>query len=148
MTYKQDAQDAIYAPDAYRASDHNPTVVGLDLVPMSVLRTVSPTAPNLNDTVTLTDTLPAEVDFAYWVAQPVGAALEQGAISWTGTLTDGHTLTFTFAVTNTVTQAQVTNTAYFSGTLHAGSDAAVYNAGRRVNQSDNVTEGGSYDRED
>jgi len=31
MTYKQDAQDAIYAPDAYRASDHDPVIVGLDL---------------------------------------------------------------------------------------------------------------------
>lgn len=29
-TFKQPAQDAIYAPDAYRASDHDPVVVGLD----------------------------------------------------------------------------------------------------------------------
>ncbi|MBN1312435.1 MAG: ExeM/NucH family extracellular endonuclease [Anaerolineae bacterium] len=31
MTYKQDAQDAIYSPDAYRASDHDPVVIGLDV---------------------------------------------------------------------------------------------------------------------
>jgi hypothetical protein len=31
MTYKQAAQDLIYAPDAYRASDHDPVIVGLDL---------------------------------------------------------------------------------------------------------------------
>lgn len=31
MEFKRDAQDAIYAPDAYRASDHDPVVVGLDL---------------------------------------------------------------------------------------------------------------------
>jgi len=31
MTLKKDAQDAIYAPDAYRASDHDPVVVGLDV---------------------------------------------------------------------------------------------------------------------
>ena len=30
-SFKQDAQDAIYAPDAYRSSDHDPVVVGLDL---------------------------------------------------------------------------------------------------------------------
>jgi predicted extracellular nuclease len=31
MTYKQDAQDAIYAPDAYRSSDHDPVITGLDV---------------------------------------------------------------------------------------------------------------------
>jgi len=29
MTYKQDAQDAIYAPDAYRSSDHDPVILTL-----------------------------------------------------------------------------------------------------------------------
>ncbi|MEJ2208981.1 MAG: ExeM/NucH family extracellular endonuclease, partial [Anaerolineae bacterium] len=33
MTYKKDAQDALYAPDAYRASDHDPVIVGLNLTP-------------------------------------------------------------------------------------------------------------------
>ena len=31
MSYKQDAQDAIYAPDAYRSSDHDPVIIGLDM---------------------------------------------------------------------------------------------------------------------
>jgi predicted extracellular nuclease len=30
-SFKQDAQSAIYAPDAYRSSDHDPVIVGLDL---------------------------------------------------------------------------------------------------------------------
>jgi predicted extracellular nuclease len=30
-TFKQDAQDAIYAPDAYRSSDHDPVIVGLEM---------------------------------------------------------------------------------------------------------------------
>jgi uncharacterized protein len=30
-SFKQDAQDAIYAPDPYRSSDHDPVIVGLDL---------------------------------------------------------------------------------------------------------------------
>jgi len=30
-TYKKDAQDAIYAPDAYRSSDHDPVVIGMNV---------------------------------------------------------------------------------------------------------------------
>jgi predicted extracellular nuclease len=30
-SFKQDAQDAIYAPDAYRSSDHDPVISGLEL---------------------------------------------------------------------------------------------------------------------
>ena len=31
MTFKQPAQDALFAPDAFRSSDHDPVIVGLDL---------------------------------------------------------------------------------------------------------------------
>ncbi len=31
MSFKQDAQDALYEPNAYRSSDHDPVIVGLDL---------------------------------------------------------------------------------------------------------------------
>ncbi|MFO7585833.1 MAG: ExeM/NucH family extracellular endonuclease, partial [Anaerolineales bacterium] len=31
MTFKQDAQDAIYAPDPYRSSDHDPIIIGLNV---------------------------------------------------------------------------------------------------------------------
>ncbi len=31
MSYKKDAQDALYAPDAYRSSDHDPVVVGMNV---------------------------------------------------------------------------------------------------------------------
>ncbi|MFB7892020.1 ExeM/NucH family extracellular endonuclease [Microbacterium sp. NPDC056044] len=33
MSFKQPAQDALYAPDAYRSSDHDPVIVGLNLTP-------------------------------------------------------------------------------------------------------------------
>ncbi len=33
MTFKQPAQDALFAPDPFRSSDHDPVVVGLDLTP-------------------------------------------------------------------------------------------------------------------
>jgi hypothetical protein len=45
MTFKQDAQDALYAPDAYRSSDHDPVIVGLalcDEVPPTLEVSVSP----------------------------------------------------------------------------------------------------------
>jgi len=32
-TYKAAAQDAIYAPDAYRSSDHDPVIIGLNFLP-------------------------------------------------------------------------------------------------------------------
>ncbi len=31
MTFKQPAQDALYAPDAYRSSDHDPVIIGLSV---------------------------------------------------------------------------------------------------------------------
>jgi uncharacterized protein len=31
MSFKADAQDALYAPDPYRSSDHDPVIVGLDI---------------------------------------------------------------------------------------------------------------------
>ncbi|MFD4421645.1 ExeM/NucH family extracellular endonuclease [Agromyces sp. NPDC058484] len=33
MTFKKDAQDALFAPDAFRSSDHDPVLIGLDLTP-------------------------------------------------------------------------------------------------------------------
>lgn len=33
-SFKKDAQDALYAPDAYRSSDHDPILVGMDLQPV------------------------------------------------------------------------------------------------------------------
>ena len=45
-TYKQDAQDLIYAPDAYRSSDHDPVIVGLsvcdEIAPSFDAMTVTP----------------------------------------------------------------------------------------------------------
>lgn len=36
MSFKQPAQDALYAPDAYRSSDHDPVIIGLDLTQFSM----------------------------------------------------------------------------------------------------------------
>ena len=45
MTFKLDPQDALYAPDPYRSSDHDPVIVGLkvcELVPPTIEVTVTP----------------------------------------------------------------------------------------------------------
>jgi uncharacterized repeat protein (TIGR01451 family) len=81
LEFNQDAQDAIYAPDAYRASDHDPVIVGLDLIPVADLSitkvdspdpvvagalltytvTVSNAGPDDAFDVVVTDNLPAEL---------------------------------------------------------------------------------------
>lgn len=42
MDFKQPAQDALWAPDPYRSSDHDPVVVGLDLNPPTITVTADP----------------------------------------------------------------------------------------------------------
>ncbi|GAA1059078.1 ExeM/NucH family extracellular endonuclease [Agromyces bracchium] len=42
MGFKQDAQDAIFAPDAYRSSDHDPVIVGFDFIAPELSVTVDP----------------------------------------------------------------------------------------------------------
>jgi predicted extracellular nuclease len=43
MTYKKDAQDALFAPDPYRSSDHDPVVIG-----MNVCDEIAPTFDELS----------------------------------------------------------------------------------------------------
>ncbi len=47
ITFKQDAQDALYEPNPYRASDHDPVVVGLTLTPS--VCAYEPTLPILKE---------------------------------------------------------------------------------------------------
>ncbi|MUN06376.1 ExeM/NucH family extracellular endonuclease [Agromyces luteolus] len=42
MTFKKDAQDAIFAPDPFRSSDHDPVLVGFDFIPPELSVTVDP----------------------------------------------------------------------------------------------------------
>ncbi len=94
------------------------------LVTYTIALANSGTASDTN--VYFTDTLPAEVDLAYWVEKPAGADDTNDEITWQGTLTNNTTLTFTFAVTNNATGGVVLNTAEFSGTSQTGSDSASY----------------------
>ena len=74
--------------------------------------------------VSLTDTLPSEVDFAYWVEQPAGAVENSGQITWAGAVAGGTQITFTFAVTNIVDSGNVVNTAEFSSSAYSGTAEA------------------------
>jgi len=78
------------------------------------------------DSVVFTDTLPAEVDFAYWVENPA-ASVANDEITWNGTVTATSAITFTFAVTYTGAAADsVVNTAEFSSTTQTGSADATF----------------------
>ena len=58
-SFKPAAQEAIYAPDAYRASDHDPVIVGLDLVePYGLEGYRPPVAPGNTATITAGSALP------------------------------------------------------------------------------------------
>ena len=78
--------------------------------------------------VFLTDTLPAAVDFAYWIEQ-AGATAVDDTITWSGAVASSAAITVAFAVTNTASGgATITNTASFSGSAQAGSADASYSA--------------------
>jgi uncharacterized repeat protein (TIGR01451 family)/CSLREA domain-containing protein len=71
--------------------------------------------------VVLTDSLPANVDFAWWVEKPAGAAVANDVITWTGPVTGGTSLTFGFVVTHTGGYGDVVdNTAVFSAAVGGG----------------------------
>jgi uncharacterized repeat protein (TIGR01451 family) len=77
--------------------------------------------------VTVSDTLPAEVDFAQWLEQPAGATVTNDWLHWPGSLAGGETVTFTFAVTHVGGYSQqVTNTADVYASLENGSAQATY----------------------
>jgi endonuclease/exonuclease/phosphatase family metal-dependent hydrolase len=54
MSFKLDAQDALYAPDAYRASDHDAIIVGLNLITMPpTVEAGGPYAVSVNESILL-----------------------------------------------------------------------------------------------
>ncbi len=101
----------LYAPDAYRSSDHDPVLVGLNLLEQTTLAVTKAVVPTSNvsisDTVTytialanegdetatgirLTDTLPTEVEFGGWtLGHNLDAVEQDGVITWTGDLPAG-----------------------------------------------------------
>ncbi len=75
--------------------------------------------------VALTDTLPLSTTFARWVNQPAGAGATSGEITWTGVVSSGQAIDFTFVVTQTGDYGQViTNTAQYDHPSSSGSAEA------------------------
>jgi uncharacterized repeat protein (TIGR01451 family) len=78
------------------------------------------TGDRQDDGVSVTDILPGEMTFASWVISPTGTYQNDDQIAWNGTITAGHTLTWTWRATRTAGYGDVVNTAAFSGTLQTG----------------------------
>lgn len=131
----------------YRQSDHDPVLIGLTLNQQPNLSLSKTATPNTNLTVnalvtytikltntspvsatntSLTDTLPSEVDFAYWIEQPVGASVTSDQITWNGTVPISDVITIALAVTNTATSGSVTNTVEYSHASSTNSARAQY----------------------
>jgi uncharacterized repeat protein (TIGR01451 family) len=71
--------------------------------------------------VLVTDTLPAEVDFAQWIDQPSGAGVTADDVTWNGTVSASQTITFTFVVTHVGNYNDiVTNTAEYAHSSGSG----------------------------
>ncbi len=87
-------------------------------------------AANIGDAddplVTLTDTLPAQVQFAYWLEQPTGAAIVANELTWSGPISASTAITFTFVVTNLVDNGQVVNTVTAVGSVNNRTATATY----------------------
>ncbi|MCP4535660.1 MAG: ExeM/NucH family extracellular endonuclease [Chloroflexi bacterium] len=145
----------LYNADPYRASDHDPVVVGLNLytsqptlvitkdvapttdVPLGGIVTYTVTIANSGDAdatgVVITDELPSEVTFGGYVTNPGGTAQlpVSDVITWEYPVESGGEYTFVFTATVTTDTlyygADVTNVAYFvSDNDGSGSDDAIF----------------------
>ena len=77
MSFKAPAQDALYAPDAYRSSDHDPVIITLDMNAAPVAQDLTTTTPEetaVNVTLVATDAENDELTYAI-VAQPAHGAV-------------------------------------------------------------------------
>ncbi|MGD9100081.1 MAG: ExeM/NucH family extracellular endonuclease, partial [Anaerolineae bacterium] len=145
----------LYAPDPYRASDHDPLVVGLDLVNQTALTVTKDVAPSVdvplgativytitiaNDGaadaigVVITDELPSELTFGGYLSNPGGTAQlpgPDGVITWEYPVGSGMDYTFVFSATVTAGTlaygTDVTNVVHFTSTNGgSGSDDATF----------------------
>jgi uncharacterized repeat protein (TIGR01451 family) len=132
-----------YTSSAYRASDHDPVIVGLDLVNQTALTVTKDVMPESDvslggvvtytvtiandgevdaECVMMTDTLPAEVEFGGWVDKgsaslkfpPAGGPIVWGP--WSVGSGDDYTFAFTATVTTDTTYygAEVVNPVEFT----------------------------------
>jgi uncharacterized repeat protein (TIGR01451 family) len=148
---------SLYSSDPFRASDHDPVLIGLDLshaaepvlglekgvetetavFPGStvtytlILSNSSPVA--LAEGVRLTDTLPSAVAFGQWVVQPSGANVANGEVTWQGTVAAGETVLVSFtAVVQAGAMGEVENRAVFQHPTQSGSASATFSIAEPV----------------
>jgi uncharacterized repeat protein (TIGR01451 family) len=77
--------------------------------------------------VALSDTLPGEVDFAWWIAQPDGANVVSDVITWNDSVPADAPVTFRFVASQTGDYGDVvTNTAEYDHSSGSGSDDATF----------------------
>ncbi len=81
-----------------------------------------------DSSVLLTDTLPAEVLFDSWVISPSNTVRAGNSFTWTGVLTPGRVLTWTFSAAHTgsLYGQVVTNVGWISGTIQHNSKSTVF----------------------
>ena len=141
---------SLYSDDPFRASDHDPVLIGLNLTqaaePVLALQKeveVGETAVLPGSTVTytltlsnshpvaiaegvlLTDTLPSAVAFGQWVVRPTGANVVNGEVTWQGTIAGEGTVVLVFtAVVQPGVVGEVENTAVFAYPTQSGSASA------------------------
>lgn len=112
------------------------TEAGISSANLAITKSVMPTVISRNGVVTytisltntsattdatgvfLTDTLPISVTFARWVAQSAGAGVIGNVLTWTGPITAGQAITFSFVARHTGSYGEVvTNTVFYSAAI-------------------------------
>jgi len=135
MTYKKDAQDALYAPDAYRASDHDPVLIGLNVgVPiLSIAKTVEtasdPAMPGEPLTYTIAvhnDGTADAVDVHIWDTLPAYVIGDDVNVTTNISIGTAYTITVPATLSSEVPLGStIDNTAYYqSGDLSGESTAS------------------------
>jgi uncharacterized repeat protein (TIGR01451 family) len=147
LDYNQEYNPAyLYTPDAYRASDHDPVIVGLfseaaldltkEVVPAAHVSLGSEVTYSLSllnhgfltaSGVALSDVLPIETEFSGWVEQS-GAAIVDGTLVWSGSVAGGEDIDIVFTAMVTDDSAYlgstITNTATYTSTTGGGGSAS------------------------
>lgn len=84
-------------------------------------------SPNDSTGIVLTDTLPVEVDFSYWVMQPMGADVVADELTWSGMIPGDQSLRYTLVVTHVGDYGDiVTNVAAYDHVSGTGTAEATF----------------------
>lgn len=118
------------------------SVAGVSPAKLDISKTVTPPGITRNGEVTytisltntgaavtgvsLTDTLPISVTFARWVARPAGAGVSGNVLTWSGPLTAGQAITFSFVAGHTGSYGEVVMNRVVYSAAVTGAAAATF----------------------